>query len=73
MSEPEYFRVRFTPEDCKRLGDAGRELDQALEAASVACRRCSGGSGLLCDRCTVEVVVAALDTVRETAWPEPPA
>ena len=41
------------------------------EAVSVACARCSGGVGMLCDACNVEVVVAALDTLRETSWPDP--
>ena len=45
---------------------------EAHRAQVVSCRRCSGGYGMLCDACALEVVVAALDTVRETSWPEPP-
>lgn len=44
---------------------------EQFHAESVSCARCSGGAGMLCDQCTIEVTVAALDTVRETNWPDP--
>lgn len=69
MSNSGYLRWPKWIEE-KALGlVAAQELAQA---ESISCRRCSGGDGMLCDQCGLEVVAAALDTVRETNWPEPP-
>lgn len=41
------------------------------EAVSLSCARCSGGVGLLCDKCVLEVAAAAIRTLEEA--PSDPA
>lgn len=62
------------PDDIRRgtlkvaWSDSGADLG---ETVSASCARCSGGVGMLCDKCVLEVAAAAIRTLEEA--PSDPA